>query len=168
MQASNGQQESIYPTRLNLPPEVQIETIEMLNQTLATTIDLWMQAKCAHWNVKGMQFYSLHPLFDQMAAQFDAFADVLAERVAALGGVAEGSIQVAVVRSQVAAYPQTIRSGPEFVTALADRMAIYAQAVRLSIDMAEGLGEADTADLYTEISRAVDKVLWQLDAHLQL
>lgn len=156
-----------YPTRTRLAPEVQVEIIEILNQTLATSIDLRMQVKCAHWNVKGMQFYALHQLFDKVAAQLDFFAGLLAERIAALGGVALGTVQIAGMRSQLSPYLNNLSSGSEFVTEIAERMATYAESVRLCIELANGLGEADTADLYTEISRATDKSLWMLEAHLQ-
>ncbi|HEY9888729.1 MAG TPA: ferritin-like domain-containing protein, partial [Candidatus Obscuribacterales bacterium] len=52
------------------------------------------------------------------------------------------------------------------VTALADRYAAYAKHVREAIDATDDLGDADTADLYTEISRTIDKRLWFLEAHL--
>lgn len=156
-----------YPTGTRLAPEIQVEIIEILNQTLATTVDLLMQVKCAHWNVKGMQFYALHQLFDDVAIQLDSFADLVAERIAALGGVALGTVQISGLKSQLPPYPNSMSTGPEFVTAIAARMAAYGKSVRDCIELADGLGEADTADLYTEISRATDKSLWMLEAHLQ-
>jgi starvation-inducible DNA-binding protein len=55
----------------------------------------------------------------------------------------------------------------DHVAALADRFASFCQTLRESIDKATELGDADTADLYTEISRTADKRLWFLEAHLQ-
>jgi starvation-inducible DNA-binding protein len=37
----------------------------------------------------------------------------------------------------------------------------------LAIDEAEQLNDADTADLFTEISRGIDKWLWMVEAHSQ-
>ncbi|MDJ0707247.1 MAG: DNA starvation/stationary phase protection protein Dps [Leptolyngbyaceae cyanobacterium MO_188.B28] len=114
-----------YPTRIGIAPEIQVEIIEILNKTLASTIDLWMQIKCSHWNVKGMQFFSLHQLFDTLAEQLDSFADLIAERVTALGGVALGAVQVAVKQSQIAQYPDNLQTGQEHVRAIAEGMAAY-------------------------------------------
>jgi starvation-inducible DNA-binding protein len=156
-----------YPTRIDVPPEVQVEVIDLLNQTLATSLDLRTQVKQAHWNVKGMQFYQLHQLFDEIATQLDEYIDALAQRVTALGGVAMGTARTAASQSAIPEYPFDNLDGKDHITALAQRMAPYAKAVRVAIDQAFGLGDLDTADLYTEISRKVDKYLWFLEAHLQ-
>jgi starvation-inducible DNA-binding protein len=55
----------------------------------------------------------------------------------------------------------------EHVAALADRLAIYAKSLRQNIDATDQLGDMDTNDLFVEISRAIDKRLWFLEAHLQ-
>ncbi|MBE9138657.1 DNA starvation/stationary phase protection protein Dps [Nodosilinea sp. LEGE 07088] len=157
-----------YPSRIDLAPEVQVEMTEILSRSLANTIDLRMQFKCSHWNVKGMQFFQLHQLFDTLAEQFDDFSDFLAERITALGGRAEGTVQIVVQKSKISPYPANISAGPEHLVALAERIALYGKAIRYGIELADGLGDASSADLYTEISRATDKSLWLLEAHLQV
>ncbi|MGF1461038.1 MAG: DNA starvation/stationary phase protection protein Dps [Leptolyngbyaceae cyanobacterium] len=155
-----------YPTRNDLPLDVREEAVAILNQSLAATLDLKTQTKQAHWNVKGKDFYQLHELFDEMAEEVEEYVDMVAERVTALGGTALGTARVAAAQSILAEYPLDAVSGQEHVTALADRYATYAKHVREAIDKTEGLGDADTADLYTEISRTIDKRLWFLEAHL--
>jgi starvation-inducible DNA-binding protein len=44
---------------------------------------------------------------------------------------------------------------------------VFGKAARAAIDDTDKLGDADTADLFTGISRDVDKYLWFLEAHLQ-
>lgn len=156
-----------YATRIDLAPEVQVEMVEILNRTLASTIDLQMQFKCSHWNVKGMQFFQLHHLFDSLAEQLGEVSDLLAERVTALGGVALGTVQIASQASQIHPYPDSLTTGQAHLIAMAERTALYGKLVRHSIELADGLGDAGSADLYTEISRSVDKSLWLLEAHLQ-
>lgn len=163
---SNGRSQ-LHSTRIDLPAETRLEVIGSLNQTLASTLDLKTQVKQAHWNVKGMDFYQLHELFDEMAAELEEYIDMVAERVTALGGVAFGTARVAASQSQLPEYPFDILEGKDHVVALADRYAAYAKSVRAEIDSTDDLGDADTADLYTEISRAIDKRLWFLEAHLQ-
>ncbi|MEO0457918.1 MAG: DNA starvation/stationary phase protection protein Dps [Cyanobacteria bacterium P01_A01_bin.114] len=156
-----------YPTAVGLTPEVQVEAIEILNQTLASTIDLWMQVKCSRWNVKGMHFFSLYQLFDTLAEQLYRSIDLVGERVVALGGQALEPTQTMLVRSQIPQYPSELCTGKEHVTAMSRHVAVYAACLRNCIEIAEGLGEAGTADLYKEISRTTDQSLWLLEAHLQ-
>lgn len=165
--STNGRSQPLYSTRIDLAVDVRAKVIDLLNQTLAATLDLKTQVKQAHWNVKGMDFYQLHELFDEMASELEEYVDMVAERVTALGGLALGTVRVAAANSVLPEYPFDILDGKAHVTALADRFAPYAKHVRDAIDQTDQLGDADTADLYTEVSRTVDKRLWFLEAHLQ-
>jgi len=156
-----------YSTRIDLAPHVRTQVIALLNQSLANTIDLKTQAKQAHWNVKGANFLPLHELFDQIATQLEGYADTMAERITALGGVALGTARTAAAVSAIAEFPLDTTDGKDYVAALADRMAVYAKVIRQNIDKTAELGDAGTSDLFTGISREVDKSLWFLEAHLQ-
>lgn len=158
--------QKMYPTRIDLSSDVREQVIEILNKTLAATLDLKTQTKQAHWNVKGMDFYQLHELFDEMATEIEEYTDMVAERVTALAGTALGTARIAASESILPEYPLDIVAGADHVTALAERYSAYAQHVREAIDKTDELGDADTADLYTEISRTIDKRLWFLEAHL--
>ena len=155
-----------YPTRNDLSASVREQVANILNQSLAATLDLKTQTKQAHWNVKGKDFYQLHELFDEMAGELEEYVDMVAERVTALGGTALGTARIAAEQSILPEYPIDAVSGMDHVTALADRYAAYAKHVREAIDATDELGDADTADLYTEVSRTIDKRLWFLEAHL--
>ena len=159
-------QKGFYQTRIDLAFEVRSEIAKILNQTLAVTLDLKTQAKQAHWNVKEMNFNQLHELFDEMATELEGYVDMVAERVTALAGTPLGTARIAAANSVLPEYPLDAVDGKEHVTALAERYAIYAKHVREAIDQTGDLGDADTADLYTEISRDMDKRLWFLEAHL--
>jgi starvation-inducible DNA-binding protein len=155
-----------YPTRIDLPADLRQPVVAVLSQTLAASLDLKTQVKQAHWNVKGLNFYQLHELFDEMATELEEFTDMVAERITALGGTAMGTARIAAAQSILPEYPYDIVSGVQHVTALVERYALYAGHVRSGIEQTDELGDADTADLYTEISRAIDKRLWFLEAHL--
>ena len=158
----------LYPTRIDIPADARVQIIVILNQTLAATLDLKTQTKQAHWNVKGTDFYQLHQLFDELAGELEEYIDLVAERVTALGGYALGTVRSAASDSILPEYPFDILDGKDHVTALADRFAPYAKHIREAIAKTDELGDADTADLYTEISRTIDKRLWFLEAHLQV
>jgi starvation-inducible DNA-binding protein len=158
---------SLHPTRIDLSEETRVQVVEILNNSLAATLDLKTQIKQAHWNVKGMNFYQLHELFDEMAGEIEEYVDMIAERVTALGGVALGTARIAASDSILSEYPLDIIDGLDHVIALAERFAAYGKLVRDGIGKTDELGDADTADLYTEVSRTVDMRLWFLEAHLQ-
>lgn len=156
-----------FRTRIDLPADRRRKLIALLNQHVADTFDLYGHTKQAHWNVKGKQFHQLHELFDELAAQLLGYVDEIAERATALGGTVTGTVRMAAAASRLAEYPLDAVDGMEHVEHLAERFAALAAYTRSAIDEAESLGDADTMDLFTEVSRALDKSLWFLEAHLQ-
>ncbi len=156
----------MHPTRNDLPARSRARLETLLNQRLADAIDLAAAFKQAHWNVKGPQFIALHGLFDQVHGAIEAHVDTLAERIAALGGTALGTIAAVARGSSLAPYPETLRAGPAHLVALVERMADFGRKLRAAIAAAERLGDAGTADLCTAISRDADQQLWLLEAHL--
>jgi len=156
-----------FTTRIDLAPETREKMITLLNQQLADIFDLYSQTKQAHWNVKGAQFYQLHELFDKLAEEVEDGVDLIAERVTALGGVALGTVRMSSAASRLPEYPvDTVDSLPTVET-LATRYATLAAAMRAAIDTSAQQGDLDTSDLFTEVSRGLDKALWFLEAHRQ-
>jgi starvation-inducible DNA-binding protein len=157
----------LFETRIDLPAHGREELIKLLNQQLADTFDLYGQCKQAHWNVKGSQFHQLHELFDSLAAQVNGYVDLIAERATTLGGTALGTVRMAAEGSRLTEYPLDAIGSMQHVEALAERFAALATTTRSAIKTAEEQDDASTADLFTEISRGLDKSLWFLEAHLQ-
>jgi starvation-inducible DNA-binding protein len=153
-------------TKNSLPQSIRLQSVELLNRNLASAIDLERQAKQAHWNVKGPNFIALHELFDKVAEAAEEFTDLLAERVTALGGVAEGRIEAVAEHSALSPYPGEITSEREHVDVLSTALATFGKTAREAIDEAARFGDADTADVFTEISRETDKQLWLVETHL--
>jgi starvation-inducible DNA-binding protein len=156
----------MYDTKNDLPANVRGKTAELLNARLADAIDLGAQAKQAHWNVKGPHFIALHELFDTVAEHVEDQIDTLAERITSLGGTAHGTIAAACRATTLRPYPEDITDGMQHVDALSSAVADFGAKVRKAIDESEKLGDADTADLFTGLSREIDKDLWFLEAHL--
>lgn len=156
-----------FTTRIDLPSGTREKMVALLNQQLADTFDLYSQTKHAHWNVKGAQFYPLHELFDKLAEILAGFVDLIAERATALGGMAMGTARMAAGASRLPESPLDAVDSLPCVEALATRYASLAATMRGAIDTAAKQGDMDTSDLFTEVSRGVDKALWFLEAHLQ-
>ena len=164
----NGKEETgMFSTRIALPAQARQSLVDLLNTNLATLTDLYSQTKQAHWNVKGPQFWSLHKLFDELAEEVEEHVDEVAERITAIGGVTRGTIRMAVKVSKLAEFPEGVHAGLDVAKALADAFGVAANLTRDGIDNADKLGDANTADLFTQISRDLDHSLYFLEAHLQ-
>ena len=157
----------MYETENDISLKIRTEVNSLLNQRLADAVDLQMQMKQAHWNVKGPSFIGLHELFDQVAEAVEDYVDKIAERVVQLGGVAEGTVRLSAARTRLAEYPLEIAEGMAHVEGVARALSTFGQAARSTIDEANAVDDADTADLFTEVSRGIDKWLWFVEAHSQ-
>lgn len=153
-------------TRIDLPDNTRKAMIALLNARLADAIDLRLAMKQAHWNVRGDNFIALHELFDQIQARVDAFVDDIAERATALGGNAVGVSHNVAASSSLEPYPIDIHDQKEHLKAVADRLAAFAKLAREAIDSADEANDKDTADIFTGVSRSIDKDLWLVEAHL--
>jgi starvation-inducible DNA-binding protein len=161
------QTERKFATRIDISERSRDQLVQLLNARLADTFDLYSQLKQAHWNVKGSDFIQLHELYDEIAEGVIEYVDMVAERATALGGLALGTARLAAASSSLDEYPLDAVDGMDTVGAISDRLAAYGASVRSAIEAAVELEDQDTADLFTEISRAIDKHLWFVEAHQQ-
>ena len=157
----------MFKTKNDLPEATRVKVVELLNARLADCIDLETQTKQAHWNVKGPNFIALHELFDKINDDVEDYVDDIAERAVQLGGVAEGTARMVAKRTSLAEYPAHAAEGRAHVEALSSALAAFGKSVRKAIQEADDLGDLDSADLFTGVSRGVDKWLWFVEAHLQ-
>ena len=158
---------ALHPSKIHLSEATRREMAALLNTRLADAVDLSTQMKQAHWNVKGPSFIALHELFDTIHGEVLAHVDNLAERVVTVGGTALGTAAVVAQQSGLPTYPLEIVSGQDHVEAASGALAAFGGAIREAIAAAGTAGDADTEDLFVEISRAVDKSLWLVEAHGQ-
>jgi starvation-inducible DNA-binding protein len=156
----------LHATRIDIPLEIRAYVTTMLNRTLACTVDLRSQVKQAAWNVKGSACLQLQALFDTLAAELDTYTDLLAERITVLGGMVRGTVRMVATLSTLLEYPGDVVEGEAHVRALVERFADYARAIRACIAQAADVEDADTANVYTDISRGIDKRLSVLQAYL--
>ena len=157
----------MYKTKNDLPQQARAQLVELCNARLADAIDLQTQCKQAHWNVKGPHFIALHELFDNVNEDVEDYVDLLAERAVQLGGIADGTARSVAKRSALPEYAPKGPTGLDHVEALASALAAFGKLARTAIDRSNELNDADTTDIFTEISRGTDKWLWFVEAHLQ-
>lgn len=149
----------------NLNQDVRTKMVDLLNARLVDTIAITLAVKQAHWNLKGQGFIGVHELLDDVADRLRESADLMAERAVILGGFAKGTIEVVSDKAEIEAYPVEISDLEDHVQALKERFMVLGGAVREAAETAEDAGDDDTADLFTEVSRTVDKDAWFIGAN---
>ena len=156
----------MFVSRLDIPVHIRKSSTHLLQARLSDAIDLEAQLKQAHWNVKGKDFFQLHTFFDGVHAIVEEFVDTIAERITTLGGVADGRVQTTASSSSLYEYPLDAHRGESHLKAVSAVLAQFGKALRTDIEAATEGGDADTADLFTQLSRETDKQLWFVEAHL--
>lgn len=152
----------------NLEDNARQEMIGLLNDRLAECIDLTLAVKQAHWNVKGSSFIGFHELLDDVAERFRDHSDLMAERAVILGGFARGTTRVVAEQTKLEPYPLDLADIPRNAAELRDRMMAFGGRLRDGIEAADDAGDMDTSDLFTEVSRSVDKDAWFVGAHAEV
>jgi len=150
-----------------LPEEQQAKMIEILNRRLADAIDLQLESRQAYWNVKGPNFMALRELFDKVAQGVEEYASLIAERIVQLGGVAEGTAHAVANRSSLDGYGLASADGSGHIGALSTTLTDFGRHTRYASAQATELMDADSAAIFTEIARGIDKWLWFVETSQQ-
>jgi starvation-inducible DNA-binding protein len=150
-----------------LPEEQQAKLIELLNRRLADTIDLQLKSRQAYWNVKGPHFMALRELFDKVSQGVEEYANLIAEHIVQLGGIAEGTAQAVARRSSLDEYWLSTADRQGHIHAISAALTDFGKHVRYASEQATLLQDPDTADIFTEIARGIDKWLWFVETSQQ-
>jgi starvation-inducible DNA-binding protein len=163
LQALNSSQLRV--TRNELPQDIRRPVIESMNGILAEIIDVSLAARHAHWNVRGRSFSAMHELFGRLHTTLDQHADEIAERIAALGGIARGTVQGVAAETALDPYPTLASSDLEHIDALAERLGQLGTAMRHAIDECGRLNDPISVHHLTEAAADVDKLLWLVESN---
>lgn len=140
------------------------ETIaDGLCDVLAGTYRLIFKSHAYHWNVEGPLFYSLHNLTEEQYEDMFAAADVIAERVRALGVMAPAKLST-VMESTLVGDRDTLPSAGEMCTDLASDHERMAHRFHALVKLAGDRNDPVTEDLATERSAFHEKAAWMLRA----
>jgi len=167
MPATAAATQRTFKSSVGVPEENRQALIALINARLADSMDLYSQIKWAHWNVKGSDFIQLHELFDSVAGHVLDQTDTIAERAVTLGGVANGTVREAAAKSGLKEADLSASDGQSQLKWLVHNVAHHANALREAVQEAGDLGDDITVDMFTTLTRELDKDLWFLEAHLQ-
>ena len=159
------QEPRFYDTGLDIPEDIRIQIVELLNQTLASTVDLNSQILQAIWHMRGMNFYQFYQLFSKISEQLQTQINLLTERIGALASTPLLTVRLAAQSSQLSEFPFKATTVEELLQALAKQTSSHGKFVRFGIVQVTDRGDLVTAQLYIDFSRVVDRHLRLLEAH---
>ena len=159
--------ERMYPNRVALSDDVKKKVTQAMQLTLAQSLDMYSQAKFAHWNVKGLNFYQLHLVFDATAKVIFKQIDPIAERITQLGGVANGTVRMAAANSPIPAYKVESITGPQHLESLANSLGKYCSELRDASDQIDKLGDEPTSDFFKQLVVEAEEELYFIESHLE-
>ena len=145
------------PTQNPTSDPAHTASLALLNQHLAAAIDLRSQIKHASWNVRGPRATVAYGVLDSASAAVEQYAEVIACRLAELGGSASGTIAAAATRSFLATYPLGAADSGDHARAVIRALSTFALSVQCAGSWAAQSGDAGTATLLNEIARGLDR-----------
>ena len=156
-----------HPSSINIDAAARSKLRKLLNQHLADTFDLFSQTKQVHWNTRSMHFYQFHKLFDRLTQDLEDHANVIAKRIAALGGAAKGTVRTTAADSRLPELPLDLGDGKHTAALVEERYAQLAHTTRKAIAEAIRLGDDDTSNVFIRMARDLDQARWFLEVHLR-
>jgi DNA-binding ferritin-like protein len=143
------------------------QLVDALNTDLAATYVLYHQLKKHHWVVEGAEFRDLHLFLGEAAEEAEEFADELAERAQALGGVPVTGGKRLEERAPVDPEGDDVY---DIRTSLANDMAMYGdiiETLRDHVDLAQNLGDHATAHILRENLIEVEEAAHHIEHYLE-
>ena len=158
---------TVEKNELRLDKERSEQIIDALNTDLAATYVLYHQLQKHHWNVEGAEFRDLHLFLGDASTHAEEFADELAERAQALGGVPHASMSTLEEESPVKPEDENVY---DIRMSLKNDLEMYGdiiETLREHIALASDLGDHATAEILRENLVQVEEDAHHLEHYLE-
>ncbi len=152
-------------TRVAMTADARAKVASALQKSLVHVLDLSLQAKQAHWNIYGPNFRSLHLQLDEVVNDARAYADLLAERMLALGVAAAAQAGNIARDSDLPPLPDGELRDEDVVRLMIERLSGAAAVARRAMDEAED--DLASQDILIDVVRGLEKHLWMFQAQRQ-
>lgn len=149
-----------------LPEGHAVRVIELLQERLNACNDLQLTLKHVHWNVVGPNFIAVHTMIDPQVDAVRAMADVLAERIATLGGSPKGTPGALLAERDWDDYSLGRASTQEHLAALDLVYQGVVSSYRSAIEELEKL-DLVTQDILIGHAEQLELFHWFVRAHLE-
>ncbi len=151
------------------PADTDIETgigsegsiADNLSAILADTYRLMFKTHAYHWNVEGPLFYTVHKLTEEQYGNMFGAADIVAERIRALGKLAPASFAWLGENSCIKDAREALTTGGMIADLCSDHERV-ARRLHALAKVAEKESDIVTADLATARSAFHEKAAWML------
>jgi len=152
---------------LRLDVEKAEQIVDALNTDLAATYVLYHQLRKHHWNVEGAEFRDLHLFLGEAAENAEEFADELAERAQALGGVPHASMGTLESKAPVEPEDEDVY---DIRTSLENDLELYGEIIeslRGHVDLFTDLGDHASAEIIRENLVEVEEDAHHVEHYLE-
>ena len=149
----------------SVDPDVTAGVAQFLGPVVVDLQALAVDGKQAHWHVRGENFIGVHELLDDVVAHAQAFADLAAERVVALGLPIDARIQTVAAKTTTPKMEAGFQQSGDTIAAVIASIDAALVTVREAVEELDDL-DLVSQDVAIEIARGLEKDRWFLFAHV--
>jgi starvation-inducible DNA-binding protein len=136
-----------------------------LSRVLAETYTLYLKTQNFHWNVRGVEFYSLHILFEKQYEELAEEVDEIAERIRALGFFVDASFSSFSELSSIKEEKKVLNA-KEMLTSLVQGHDTWAKESRRVAEIADRELDFATVDMLGRRMGGHEKMAWFLRSQI--
>lgn len=141
------------------------ELSEDLNVLLANFQIYYQNLRGVHWNIKGEQFFQLHPKFEELYLDAQEKVDLVAERILTLGATPLHTFEDYIKYSSVKV-GKNISDAEKSVQLVLDSIQELLKIERQILDRSAELDDEGTNSMMSDFISFQEKTAWMLKAFL--
>ena len=138
---------------------------EKLNILLANYSVFYQNTRGAHWNIKGEQFFVLHPKFEELYDNLVLKIDEIAERILTLGHVPNHNysdyLKVSTIKES-----KEVHNGKKCVEDILNSFKVVIDLQRELLEITDKANDEGTNTLVSEYITEQEKDVWMYNAYL--
>ncbi|WP_143884935.1 Dps family protein [Chryseobacterium binzhouense] len=138
---------------------------EKLNILLANYSVFYQNTRGSHWNIKGEQFFTLHPKFEELYNNLVLKIDEIAERILTLGATPAHNysdyLNVSTIKES-----KEVTDGNKSVEIILNSFKVVIELQRELLDMSEKAGDEGTNSQMSDYITEQEKEVWMYSSFL--